>query len=111
MNFIAFENQYRSSTTSKIKCNYKENNINTLRYYGFGAQIIKDLNLKNMILISRSKKKIIGLEGFGLKIKKQIIKQCTEGIYYLDLDWTPKSPLTNYKRFPKINYSFQAKLI
>jgi GTP cyclohydrolase II len=26
-----------------------------------------------MILISRSRKKIIGLEGFGLKIKKQII--------------------------------------
>ncbi len=51
----------------------KENNINTLRYYGIGAQIIKDLNVKNMILISRSKKKIIGLEGFGLKIKKQII--------------------------------------
>ena len=49
------------------------NNINTLRYYGIGAQIIKDLNVKNMILISRSKKKIIGLEGFGLKIKKQII--------------------------------------
>ena len=51
----------------------KVNNINTLRYYGIGAQIIKDLNIKNMILISRSKKKIIGLEGFGLKIKKQII--------------------------------------
>jgi len=51
----------------------QENNINTLRYYGIGAQIIKDLKVKNMILISRSKKKIIGLEGFGLKIKKQII--------------------------------------
>ena len=51
----------------------KENNINTLRYYGIGAQIIKDLNVRNMILISRSKKKIIGLDGFGLKIKKQII--------------------------------------
>ncbi len=51
----------------------KDNSINTLRYYGVGAQIIKDLNIKNMILISRSKKKIIGLEGFGLKIKKQII--------------------------------------
>ncbi len=51
----------------------KESSINTLRYYGIGAQIIKDLNVKNMILISRSKKKIIGLEGFGLKIKKQII--------------------------------------
>jgi 3,4-dihydroxy 2-butanone 4-phosphate synthase/GTP cyclohydrolase II len=48
-------------------------NINTLRYYGIGAQIIKDLRVKNMILISRRRKKIIGLEGFGLKIKKQII--------------------------------------
>ena len=45
----------------------------TLRYYGIGAQIIKDLNVKNMILLSRVKKKIIGLEGFGLKITKQII--------------------------------------
>ena len=51
----------------------KVNSINTLRYYGIGAQIIKDLNVKNMILLSKSKKKIIGLEGFGLKIKKQII--------------------------------------
>ena len=32
----------------------KENNI--LRYYGIGAQIIKDLKIKNMILVSRSKK-------------------------------------------------------
>ena len=45
----------------------------TLRYYGIGAQIIKDFKIKNMILLSRTKKKIIGLEGFGLKIKKQII--------------------------------------
>jgi len=49
------------------------NSNNTLRYYGIGAQIIKDLNVKNMILISRRRKKIIGLDGFGLKIKKQII--------------------------------------
>ncbi len=51
----------------------RANSINTLRYYGIGAQIIKDLNVKNMILLSRSRKKIIGLDGFGLKIKKQII--------------------------------------
>ncbi len=55
---------------NKIK--KKETDI-TLRYYGLGAQIIKDHKIKNMILLSRSKKKIIGLEGFGLKIKKQII--------------------------------------
>ena len=51
----------------------KENNINTLRYYGIGAQIIKDLNVKNMILISRSKKKLLDLMVLVLKIKKQII--------------------------------------
>ena len=53
--------------------NSKSDTDLTLRYYGIGAQIIKDLNVKNMILLSRTKKKIIGLEGFGLKIKKQII--------------------------------------
>ena len=35
----------------------KDYSTNTLRYYGIGAQIIKDLNVKNMILISRSKKR------------------------------------------------------
>ena len=50
-----------------------DKSINTLRYYGIGAQIIKDLKVKNMVLISRKRKKIIGLEGFGLKIIKQKI--------------------------------------
>ena len=43
------------------------------RDYGIGAQIIKDLGVRKMILISRSKKRIIGLEGFGIKIMKQEI--------------------------------------
>ena len=53
----------------------KEKNTSdiTLRYYGIGAQIIKVFKVKNMILLSRKKKNIIGLEGFGLKIKKQVI--------------------------------------
>jgi GTP cyclohydrolase II len=46
---------------------------NILRYYGIGAQIIKDLKIKNMILVSRSKKKIIGLDGYGIKITRQEI--------------------------------------
>ena len=54
------------------KAKKSETNV-TLRYYGLGAQIIKDFKVKNMILFSRAKKKLIGLEGFGLKIKKQII--------------------------------------
>ena len=52
------------------KRNY-ETNI-TLRYYGLGAQIIKDFNVKKMILFSRSRKNN-RITGFGLKIIKQII--------------------------------------
>ena len=50
----------------------KKNN-NILRYYGIGAQIIKELKIKNMILVSRSKKRMIALDGYGIKIKKQEI--------------------------------------
>ncbi len=57
---------------NKRKDKSEKENI-TLRYYGIGAQIIKDLKVKNMILVTRTRKKIIGLEGFGLKIKKQEI--------------------------------------
>ncbi len=43
----------------------------SIKNYGIGAQIIKDLNIKNMILITRTLKKVIGLDGYGIKIKKQ----------------------------------------
>ena len=33
----------------------KSKNDITLRYYGIGAQIIKDFKVKNMILLSRTK--------------------------------------------------------
>ena len=42
-----------------------------IRNYGIGAQIIKDLKIKKMILITKSPKKVIGLEGFDIKITKQ----------------------------------------
>ena len=48
-------------------------NSSILRYYGVGAQIIKELKIKNMILVSRSKKRIIALKGYGIKITKQEI--------------------------------------
>ena len=43
-----------------------------IRNYGIGAQIIKSLKIKNMILVTRSKK-VISLDGYGLKITKQEI--------------------------------------
>ena len=34
-------------------------------------KFIKDLKIKNMILITKSPKKVIGLDGYGIKITKQ----------------------------------------
>lgn len=38
------------------------------REYGVGAQILRDIGVRKMILLTNSKKAIIGLEGFDLKI-------------------------------------------
>ena len=48
-------------------------NNSILRYYGVGAQIIKELKIRKMILVSRSKKRVIALKGYGIKITKQEI--------------------------------------
>ena len=40
----------------------------TLRNYGTGAQILADLGVKNLTLLSNSKKSVIGLDAFGIKI-------------------------------------------
>ena len=48
-------------------------NNRILRYYGVGAQIIKELKIKKMILVSRSIKRVIALDGYGIKITKQEI--------------------------------------
>ena len=55
----------------KNKRNTQQIDNKQIRNYGIGAQIIKDLKIKKMILVSRSLKKIIGLEGFDIKITKQ----------------------------------------
>jgi 3,4-dihydroxy 2-butanone 4-phosphate synthase/GTP cyclohydrolase II len=42
-----------------------------LRDYGVGAQILLDLGIQEMILLSNTRKTIVGLEGFGLKVVEQ----------------------------------------
>ena len=43
-----------------------------LRDYGIGAQILCDLGLTSIRLLTNNPKKIIGLEGYGLKVVEQI---------------------------------------
>ena len=49
----------------------KQNNKLELREYGVGAQILKNLGIKKIILLSNSNKKIIALDGFDIEIIKQ----------------------------------------
>ena len=42
--------------------------VNELRDYGVGAQILVDLGVRDIILLSNSQRSIIGLEGFGLRV-------------------------------------------
>jgi 3,4-dihydroxy 2-butanone 4-phosphate synthase/GTP cyclohydrolase II len=43
-----------------------------LRDYGIGAQILTDLGIKKIKLLTNNPKKIIGLEGYGIKIVERI---------------------------------------
>jgi 3,4-dihydroxy 2-butanone 4-phosphate synthase/GTP cyclohydrolase II len=43
-----------------------------LREYGLGAQILVDLGLRRIRLLTNNPKKVVGLEGFGLEIIEQL---------------------------------------
>jgi 3,4-dihydroxy 2-butanone 4-phosphate synthase/GTP cyclohydrolase II len=51
--------------------NQKSESTGLLRDYGVGAQILIDLGVREMILLSNTKRTIVGLEGHGLTIVDQ----------------------------------------
>jgi 3,4-dihydroxy 2-butanone 4-phosphate synthase/GTP cyclohydrolase II len=58
-----------------------------LRDYGVGAQILVDLGLSSIRLITNNPKKIVGIEGYGLKVVERVpmeIKPTPENLRYLE---------------------------
>ena len=57
------------------------------RDYGIGSQILADLGVREMRLLTNNPKKIAGLEGFGLTIKERVPIQITptqHNAHYMD---------------------------
>ncbi|MDY6843760.1 MAG: bifunctional 3,4-dihydroxy-2-butanone-4-phosphate synthase/GTP cyclohydrolase II [Thermodesulfobacteriota bacterium] len=58
-----------------------------LRDYGLGAQILKDLGIREIRLLTNNPKKIVGLEGYGLRIIERVpieIKPNNVNLSYLE---------------------------
>ncbi len=58
-----------------------------LRDYGIGAQMLVDLGVKKIKLLTNNPKKIVGLEGYGLEVVERIpieIEACEHNKHYLD---------------------------
>ncbi len=57
-----------------------------LRDYGVGAQILVDLGVSQMRLMTNNPRKIVGLEGYGLEVVVRVpveIQACEQNLHYL----------------------------
>ncbi|HOT07334.1 MAG TPA: bifunctional 3,4-dihydroxy-2-butanone-4-phosphate synthase/GTP cyclohydrolase II [Methanotrichaceae archaeon] len=70
-----------------VEANHRLGYPADLRDYGIGAQILLDLGVRRIRLITNNPRKVIGLEGYGMEIKERIpleIPPTTENRRYLE---------------------------
>jgi len=74
-----------------------------LRNYGIGAQVLVDLGVRKMKLITNNPKKMIGLQGYGLSIVEQVPIEIKPNKYnkgYLECKKLKMGHLLNFDAMP-----------
>jgi 3,4-dihydroxy 2-butanone 4-phosphate synthase/GTP cyclohydrolase II len=78
----ALQDQGCDTVEANLRLGFKPD----LRDYGIGAQMLADLGVKKMRLMTNNPTKIVGLEGYGLEVMEQVpivCEPCSTNLRYL----------------------------
>lgn len=78
----ALQDQGCDTVEANLRLGFKPD----LRDYGLGAQMLADLGVKKMRLMTNNPTKIVGLEGYGLQVIEQVpivVEPCSTNLRYL----------------------------
>ena len=105
---IGFHNKVRAYALQDKGQDTVEANISLgfapdLRDYGIGAQILADLGLHKIRLLTNNPKKVIGLEGYGLKVMATVPIIVTPNPHNLQYLKTKREKMGHLLEIPKID--------